>query len=97
MFLLFINHRLVESARIKRALEAAYTGVLPRGTCPFVYLSILLPPHTVDVNVHPTKREVHFLDEDAITEKIADVVQAELVKRQGARSFEYQVSSCYHM
>ncbi|KAI0264750.1 DNA mismatch repair protein MutL [Gloeopeniophorella convolvens] len=89
VFLLFINHRLVESSRIKRAIEACYTSILPKGTSPFVYLSIQLDPTTVDVNVHPTKREVHFLDEEAITERIADAVQAKLAQ-VGERTFEYQ-------
>jgi hypothetical protein len=92
-FLLFINSRLVESVRLRRAVEAAYAGALPKGASPFVYVSLRLPPHTVDVNVHPTKREVHFLDEDVIIEAVADAIQAELVRGEGAKSrvFEYQV------
>lgn len=52
--------------------------------------SIQLDPTTVDVNVHPTKREVHFLEEEAITECIADAIQAKLAQ-SGERTFEYQV------
>ncbi|KAI0315575.1 hypothetical protein OF83DRAFT_1277223 [Amylostereum chailletii] len=89
IFLLFINHRLVESPRIRRAIEAVYTGILPKGSSPFVYLSLELDPATVDPNVHPTKREVHFLDEEAITERVADEVQSRLAKA-GERTFEYQ-------
>ncbi|KAI9429682.1 histidine kinase-like ATPase, partial [Lactarius psammicola] len=76
VFLLFINNRLVESSRIKKAIEACYTGYTTR-------------PTTVDVNVHPTKREVHFLEEEEITESIADAVQAKLAQ-SGERTFEYQ-------
>ncbi|KAI0249721.1 DNA mismatch repair protein [Lactifluus subvellereus] len=82
--------RLVESSRIKKALEACYTGVLPKGCSPFIYLTIQLDPTTVDVNVHPTKREVHFLEEEAITECIADAIQTKLAQ-SGERTFEYQV------
>ncbi|KAI0305308.1 DNA mismatch repair protein MutL [Multifurca ochricompacta] len=89
VLLLFINNRLVESSRIKKALEACYTAILPKGTSPFIYLSIQLDPTTVDVNVHPTKREVHFLKEEAITECIADAIQAKLAQ-SGERTFEYQ-------
>ncbi|KAH9974153.1 DNA mismatch repair protein MutL [Lactifluus volemus] len=89
VFLLFINNRLVESSRIKKALEACYTGILPKGCSPFIYLSIQLDPTTVDVNVHPTKREVHFLEEEAITECIADAIQTKLAQH-GERTFEYQ-------
>ncbi|KII91185.1 hypothetical protein PLICRDRAFT_37887 [Plicaturopsis crispa FD-325 SS-3] len=90
VFLLFINHRLVESPRIKRALEAVYNGILPKGAAPFIYLSLLIDPRSVDVNVHPTKREVHFLNEEHITERIADALQEKLVGQNQSRVFEYQ-------
>ncbi|KAI0659236.1 DNA mismatch repair protein MutL [Cubamyces menziesii] len=88
--LLFINHRLVESSRIKRALEAVYNGVLAKGASPFIYLSLQIDPKSVDVNVHPTKKEVHFLDEDAIIERIADAVQQALIGQSQSRVYEYQ-------
>jgi hypothetical protein len=41
-----------------------------QGSSPFVYLSLEIAPHNVDVNVHPTKHEVFFLHQDIIVEKI---------------------------
>ncbi|KAJ7336310.1 histidine kinase-like ATPase [Mycena albidolilacea] len=90
IFLLFINHRLVESSRMKRALEAVYSGVLPKGASPFIYLSLQINPRDVDVNVHPTKKEVHFLNEDGITDQIADTLQRSLASQSHSRVFEYQ-------
>ncbi|KIJ14511.1 hypothetical protein PAXINDRAFT_115810 [Paxillus involutus ATCC 200175] len=90
VFLLFINHRLVESSSIKRAIESVYSGVLPKGAFPFVYLSIEVDPRSVDVNVHPTKREVIFLNEEVITERISDAIQQKLVGQSHSRVFEYQ-------
>ncbi|ESK91760.1 dna mismatch repair protein [Moniliophthora roreri MCA 2997] len=90
VFLLFINHRLVESTRIKRALEAVYNGILPKGAFPFLYLSLNIDPRAVDVNVHPTKKEVHFLNEDHITEQICDNIQEKLAEKSHSRAFEYQ-------
>ncbi|KAJ4468792.1 histidine kinase-like ATPase [Lentinula aciculospora] len=91
VFLLFINSRLVESSRIKRAVENVYTGILPKGTAPFVYLSLRVDPRSVDVNVHPTKKEVHFLNEEEITTQICDALQAKIAERSHSRVFEYQV------
>nr|ATV82123.2 DNA mismatch protein [Strobilurus tenacellus] len=90
IFLLFINHRLVESSRMKRALEATYNGVLPKGSFPFIYLSLVLDPRSVDVNVHPTKKEVHFLNEEAISEQIADALLQTLTSKGQSRVFQYQ-------
>jgi DNA mismatch repair protein MLH1 len=64
MFILFINNRLVECPPLKRACEYIYGQYLPKNTHPFIYLAIVIQPHNVDVNVHPTKREVHFLHEE---------------------------------
>lgn len=65
---LFINNRLVESNPIKRMIDAVYSAHLPKGAHPWVYVSIQLDPKTVDVNVHPTKKEVQFLEQDLILE-----------------------------
>ncbi|KAI9568092.1 hypothetical protein HD554DRAFT_2205229 [Boletus coccyginus] len=89
VFLLFINHRLVESSSVKRAIESVYSGVLPKGAFPFVYLSLEIDPRSVDVNVHPTKREVIFLNEETITERISDAIQ-QMVSQSHSRTFEYQ-------
>jgi len=39
-------------------MESVYAPILPTHTHPFLYLALDLPPAHVDVNVHPTKREV---------------------------------------
>lgn len=53
--------------------------------------SINLDPRSVDVNVHPTKREVHFLNEETIIERISDAIQQKLAGQSQSRVFEYQV------
>ncbi|KAF8421227.1 hypothetical protein EV426DRAFT_706855 [Tirmania nivea] len=85
--LLFINHRSVESTLIKKSIEATYAMFLPKGSHPFVYLSIEIEPHRVDVNVHPTKREVNFLHEDEIVELIAEKIREQLAAVDTSRSF----------
>lgn len=88
--LLFINHRSVESSVIKKSVEQTYATFLPKGGHPFVYLSLEIEPQRVDVNVHPTKREVHFLNEDEIIAMICDEIRENLSKVDTSRSFMTQ-------
>ncbi|PAA74642.1 hypothetical protein BOX15_Mlig026824g3 [Macrostomum lignano] len=87
---LFINHRLVESARLRRAMESAFTEALPRGAQPFAYVSLQIAPHNVDVNVHPTKHEVFFLHQDAIADAIQSRIVAALAAGRQSMTFLVQ-------
>ncbi len=88
--LLFINHRCVESTNIKKAIEQTYSTFLPKGGHPFTYLSLDIDPQRVDVNVHPTKREVNFLNEDEIIEKICTDIRTKLAVVDTSRTFMTQ-------
>lgn len=88
--LLFINQRSVESTHIKKAIEQIYANFLPKGGHPFVYLSLDIDPARVDVNVHPTKREVHFLNEDDIIQAVCTQIEEELAAVDTSRTFKTQ-------
>jgi len=88
--LLFINHRSVDSTNIRKAIEQTYSAFLPKGGHPFTYLSLDIDPHRVDVNVHPTKREVNFLNEDEIIEKICTDIRSKLADVDTSRTFMTQ-------
>lgn len=64
-----------------------YTTFLPKGTHPFLYISLQLAPASVDVNVHPTKREVHFLHEDEIIDAVVQAVHERLLAANTSRTF----------
>ncbi|CAG8691528.1 1407_t:CDS:2, partial [Dentiscutata heterogama] len=87
VFLLFINHRAVESSLLKKTIESVYATYLPKNTHPFVYLSLEINPENVDVNVHPTKREVRFLNEEEIITAVGDAIQERLVGANSSRVF----------
>ena len=88
--LLFINHRCVESTNIRKAIEQTYSAFLPKGGHPFTYLSLEIDPARVDVNVHPTKREVNFLNEDEIIELICNEIRSKLAAVDTSRTFMTQ-------
>lgn len=83
----FINHRLVVCDPLKRALSSLYSSYLPKGHKPFIYLSLEISPQNVDVNVHPTKREVRFLNEDEIINHIIESIDSILSQLDSSRKF----------
>ncbi|KNG85344.1 DNA mismatch repair protein Mlh1 [Aspergillus nomiae NRRL 13137] len=87
VILLFINHRSVESTAVKRAIEQTYSSFLPKGGHPFAYIDLEIEPHRVDVNVHPTKREVNFLNEDEIIDFICQEIKSKLTQVDSSRTF----------
>ncbi|KAK8378680.1 hypothetical protein O3P69_009408 [Scylla paramamosain] len=89
-FLLFINHRLVDSTALRKALETMYAAYLPKAGHPFIYLSLEVDPSTLDVNVHPTKHEVFFLHQDEIIESVQKACEARLLGANESRTFYTQ-------
>ncbi len=57
---LFVNRRPVHDVGLQRVIRAAYRGLLPKERYPVAVLFFTVPSEEVDVNVHPTKMEVHF-------------------------------------
>ena len=64
----FVNRRLVRDRTIAHAIQQAYASATIKERSPEVHLFITLPADRVDVNVHPTKAEVRFLDQSVIHE-----------------------------
>ncbi|HUY08636.1 MAG TPA: DNA mismatch repair endonuclease MutL [Candidatus Dormibacteraeota bacterium] len=65
-----VNGRRVHQRTLAAAVEGAYRGLLEVGRHPLSVLDIRCDPREVDVNVHPTKREVRFRDEGRIFEAV---------------------------
>ncbi|WIA11054.1 hypothetical protein OEZ85_011206 [Tetradesmus obliquus] len=94
--ILFINGRPVDQGQLKRALEAVYVAQNPKANKPWVFLDLQLPPRHVEVNVHPTKKEVGFLhqQEAAAAEEAAAAAewqqQQQGADRQGQQAPQQQ-------
>lgn len=63
---LFVNDRFIRHANLSSAVEKAYADLIPERTFPSYFLSMRVDPSRLDVNIHPTKTEVRFIDEHAI-------------------------------
>ncbi|RTY93402.1 DNA mismatch repair endonuclease MutL [Flavobacterium sp. GT3R68] len=62
----FVNDRFIKSGYLHHAVMAAYEGLLKDGAQPSYFLYLSVPPHTIDINIHPTKTEIKFDDEHAL-------------------------------
>jgi len=71
----FVNHRWVRSPLLQRAIEDAYRGLLPDGRNPVAFIDIRMPMGFVDVNVHPSKAQVKFADEQRVFRCVRDAVR----------------------
>lgn len=63
---LVVNRRRVHNRSLLFAVEQAYQGLLPGDRHPFGVVTVDVDPRSLDVNVHPTKREVRFRDEGRV-------------------------------
>ena len=62
-----------------------YSDYLGKGSHPWVYLSLEMPGKNIDVNVHPTKLEVHFLHDEKIIARIQKEFDAHLAPSSNDR------------
>ncbi len=74
----FVNGRPVDAMDILRAALRGYRSTLPAGARPDLFLFLRLPTDEVDVNVHPTKRDVRFRDPAAVAATVEEAVRAAL-------------------
>ena len=65
---IYVNGRIVRDKTIAHAIQAAYAVATVKERSPEVHLFIEMPPERVDVNVHPTKAEVRFLEQGVVHE-----------------------------
>ncbi len=70
----FVNGRSVKDTVLNKAIEAAYESLVPHGKHPFAVLFLTLPGSEVDVNVHPTKKEVRYAQANTIFSFIKNAI-----------------------
>ena len=63
---LFVNGRFIKHPALSAAVEKAYTDMIPERTYPSYFIGLQVDPARIDINIHPTKTEVKFIDEHAL-------------------------------
>ncbi|MBI4200068.1 MAG: DNA mismatch repair endonuclease MutL [Chloroflexi bacterium] len=77
----YLNRRWVQSRLLLQAVDESYRGFLMEGRHPLAALHLEVPPEEVDINVHPTKREVRFRHEGPVFTLVLRAVRETLVAR----------------
>lgn len=77
----FINGRYVKSLTISKSIEDAYQGYAMQHRYPFTVLHIEMDTTIIDVNVHPTKMELRFLDQNSVYNTIYQAIQDALSEK----------------
>ena len=75
----FINGRHIYDAQLNFAVMRAYHTMLMTGRYPIAVISLVIPPAKLDVNVHPTKSEVRFVDKNIVFQAVEKAVRRTLL------------------
>jgi DNA mismatch repair protein MutL len=84
---IFINQRLVRDRLILHAITEGYRNIIPPTSFPVALLFLEMPPHEVDVNVHPAKTEVRFRQSSVLHDFLRDSIRNALMKARPAADF----------
>ena len=86
----FINRRYVKDKVLANSVYVAYRVYAQTGQYPVAFLFLDMPPAMVDVNVHPAKYEVRFLQQALVQKGIIDSIQKTLNSARPLPSFQLQ-------
>src|SRR5581483_4750442 len=87
----FVNGRLIRDRLVQHALTEAYRNIIPPSVYPVVLLFLEMPTAEVDVNVHPSKTEVRFRQQQILHDFVRDAVRATLMKARPVPQFATEI------
>lgn len=83
----FVNKRLIRDRLILHAVSEAYRNIMPPTSFPVILMFLEMPPHEVDVNVHPAKTEVRFRQQAQVHDFVRDSIRNTLMRARPSASF----------
>lgn len=93
----FVNGRYMRHAYFHKAVQTAFAGLLPSDTSPSYFLYFDINPADIDVNVHPSKTEIKFRDEQIIFQILMAAVRESLGKFNVTPSLDFDVEGRIEM
>ena len=85
----FVNYRFMKNPYLHKAIMNAYEKIIPQGTLPAYFINLKVPPDTLDINIHPTKTEVKFEDQQAVWQILHASVKEALGKNNIVPSIDF--------
>ncbi len=92
----FINGRYVKSRTAMAAIEEAYKGSIMVGKFPSCVLNISLPYEMIDVNVHPAKIEVRFVNERPVFDAVYHAVKSSLLQNDSKKQASFKNHTAFN-
>ncbi|MFT3983779.1 MAG: DNA mismatch repair endonuclease MutL [Lachnospiraceae bacterium] len=78
----YVNQRYIKSSLVSKALDEAYKPFLMLHKYPFVVLYLSIPAKLIDINVHPAKMEIRFLEAEKIYQLLVEKIREALSKKE---------------
>lgn len=88
----FINGRYFHSAYLHKAVMKAYEEMMPEGLTPSYFIYLDADPHTIDVNIHPTKTEIKFEEDTVVFQILYACVKETLGKNSFGASIDFDTA-----
>ena len=85
----FVNGRYFRSPYLHKAVMKAYENLIPEGCTPSYFIYLDVDPSTVDVNIHPTKAEIKFEEENLLFQTVLAAVKEAMGRSSVAGSIEF--------
>ena len=93
----FVNGRYFRSPYLHKAVMKAYEGFIPEGVTPAYFLYLDVDPHSVDVNIHPTKTEIKFEDDVLIFQVLYASIKETLGRNAFGDSIDFNTEGAVQM
>lgn len=91
----FVNNRFIKSPYLANSIDRAYQGLIQEKTYPAFFINLEVNPENIDINIHPTKTEVKFLDDKVIYAVLHAAIKKSLGQFTLATQLDFNADSSF--